>query len=404
MAINKVVMNTSDGEETLIDLTNDSVTPETLAEGVTAHDASGEQIVGTMVASEGGGPVSWDDVTDKPVVIEGGDTLTWDGNTEGLVVAGDVFYKVSDVTPSLADFANGGTVCTNGAYGDFPASEVTEDGGIISIGSVAAVVTEDAVGVDFDGLVFTEAGVYFTYAPGFVEVTSLTIPGYTGFGQEKIAPSHLYQPDWNQTDETAADFIKNKPFGDKKTVLVDEQTVVFDNGIGGVVANAAPSVGGIVTVVYNGTAYTCTVQDVMGFAAVGNLAIMEMGDDTGEPFFGLWFDSTYLEMNPLALDESEAVVKIEGDVTTKIPEKYYDKMRLLYTDGTYLYSDGTLSAKLTAADFLTIMATSPAMLIFDGQFTLITSGGLSGDYGYADCTLWGNTLTLYTAEYTPETT
>ena len=48
MAINKVVMNTENGAETLIDLTNDTVTPETLAEGVTAHDASGEEITGTM--------------------------------------------------------------------------------------------------------------------------------------------------------------------------------------------------------------------------------------------------------------------------------------------------------------------------------------------------------------------
>lgn len=48
MGTNKIVINTPTGEQTLIDLTNDSVTPETLAEGVTAHDASGEEIVGTM--------------------------------------------------------------------------------------------------------------------------------------------------------------------------------------------------------------------------------------------------------------------------------------------------------------------------------------------------------------------
>lgn len=46
MAVNKVVMNTSDGAKTLIDLTGDSVTPETLAGGVTAHDASGNIITG----------------------------------------------------------------------------------------------------------------------------------------------------------------------------------------------------------------------------------------------------------------------------------------------------------------------------------------------------------------------
>lgn len=52
MAVNKVVYNTANGAETLIDLTEDSVTPETLAEGVTAHDASGEVIVGTAVIAE----------------------------------------------------------------------------------------------------------------------------------------------------------------------------------------------------------------------------------------------------------------------------------------------------------------------------------------------------------------
>lgn len=44
MAVNKVEF----GGETLIDLTKDSVKPETLAEGETAHDAAGEPIIGTM--------------------------------------------------------------------------------------------------------------------------------------------------------------------------------------------------------------------------------------------------------------------------------------------------------------------------------------------------------------------
>ena len=51
MAVNKVVMNTENGEDVLIDLTGDSVTPQTLAEGATAHDASGNKIVGTMPVS-----------------------------------------------------------------------------------------------------------------------------------------------------------------------------------------------------------------------------------------------------------------------------------------------------------------------------------------------------------------
>ena len=43
MAINKVVY----GSQTLIDLTADTVTPELLALGVTAHDKAGEPITGT---------------------------------------------------------------------------------------------------------------------------------------------------------------------------------------------------------------------------------------------------------------------------------------------------------------------------------------------------------------------
>lgn len=44
MAVNKVVY----GTDVLVDLTSDTVTPDTLAEGVTAHDNSGSTIVGTM--------------------------------------------------------------------------------------------------------------------------------------------------------------------------------------------------------------------------------------------------------------------------------------------------------------------------------------------------------------------
>lgn len=43
MAINKVVF----GNQTIIDLTSDTITPADLASGVTAHDASGEIITGT---------------------------------------------------------------------------------------------------------------------------------------------------------------------------------------------------------------------------------------------------------------------------------------------------------------------------------------------------------------------
>ena len=50
MAVNRV--DTADGK-TLIDLTGDTVTPENLLDGITAHDASGNPITGTMAKAEG---------------------------------------------------------------------------------------------------------------------------------------------------------------------------------------------------------------------------------------------------------------------------------------------------------------------------------------------------------------
>lgn len=63
MANNKVVYF----GETLIDLTEDTVTPETLAEGVIAHDASGKVIVGSMKMFDA-------TVYDLPVLYLTGDT------------------------------------------------------------------------------------------------------------------------------------------------------------------------------------------------------------------------------------------------------------------------------------------------------------------------------------------
>ena len=48
MAVNEVIYN----GETLITLKGDTVTPETLAKGVTAHDASGVKITGTHTDAE----------------------------------------------------------------------------------------------------------------------------------------------------------------------------------------------------------------------------------------------------------------------------------------------------------------------------------------------------------------
>lgn len=66
------------GNETLIDLTGDTVTPDTLLAGTTAHNRSGNQIVGTATV-----PDTLDDLTDVELTSPAeGDLLQRDGSGE----------------------------------------------------------------------------------------------------------------------------------------------------------------------------------------------------------------------------------------------------------------------------------------------------------------------------------
>jgi len=77
------------GNETLIDLTSDTVTPDTLLAGTTAHDRSGNQIVGTVTV-----PDTLDDLTDVSitsaadgqVLVYKATTQKWENGTGGTDV------------------------------------------------------------------------------------------------------------------------------------------------------------------------------------------------------------------------------------------------------------------------------------------------------------------------------
>ena len=82
MAISKVQVKKNGVIETLIDLTSDTVTAETLAEGVTGHDAQGEQIVGKLKTTP--------KLQDKTITENG--TYQADSDYDGL---GSVTVEVS---------------------------------------------------------------------------------------------------------------------------------------------------------------------------------------------------------------------------------------------------------------------------------------------------------------------
>ena len=120
---------------------------------------------------------------------QGCDTLTWDGNTDGRVTLESpeilgCFVKISDAIPALSDCKNGMIVQTaDGGGRAYSAEEIDEI--YNAIGIVGAQVGVYVIPSDgfilMDTFTFPESGVWVAYMEDSPYVTSLTIPGYTGF-------------------------------------------------------------------------------------------------------------------------------------------------------------------------------------------------------------------------------
>lgn len=99
------------------------------------------------------------------------------------------------------------------------------------------------------------------------------------------------QPDWNQNDETAKDYVKNRPFYEDvaETVLLEESIVSFTNPSVGLYYAAIPTTieltaGETYKVSWDGATYECVCESIMGYDVIGNSSIIGMGADTGDPF------------------------------------------------------------------------------------------------------------------------
>ena len=101
----------------------------------------------------------------------------------------------------------------------------------------------------------------------------------------------LIAPDWNQNDETAHDYIKNRPFYTDDTVeniLVDNVSVTIEGGNAYVFDTAiAFKEGNTYKVEWNGTVYECVAYKVTGddeTVWIGNTTIIGEHGGNGEPF------------------------------------------------------------------------------------------------------------------------
>lgn len=292
-----------------------------------------------------GGASSWNDLPDRPVVLEGTpDTVTWDGNTEGratfTVNTNIVFYKVADAVPKFDELPASVNIKYRDIYGDssWDGMSVTQRyAGVVGNASGWVwFVDQEGVGHTFaNGDTIPEPGTYFMVNPsedGYTVVTSLTIPGYTGFATEKFDPAYLYQPDWEQTDEAAPDFVKNKPFGE--TVVMGD-TLTWDGNTEGLmrvegeggflvlykVSNATPSIEDFAS----GASYDATGPD-------GNPNTTELTANDIESLI----DGIILVDMVIVVHENAANVELEdmGGLSFPEPGTYFASS----ADGSYISS------------------------------------------------------------------
>ena len=138
------------------------------------------------------------------------------------------------------------------------------------------------------------------------------------------------QPDWNQNDESAPDYVKNRPFytgNPVETVLVEESTVTFAENNGLYTAEIRSSfeatVGETYKVSWDGTTYECACVNFNNRPFIGNLSIAGAGSDTGEPFLMVVDNGQGIAIGTADTSASHTI-SISANVApiTKIDEKY----------------------------------------------------------------------------------
>ena len=203
-------------------------------------------------------------------------------------------------------------------------------------------------------------------------------PRNNEFAKRSGGGSSSVQPDWNQNDSTAADYVKNRPFytGDVETVLVEESTASFANSDGMYIASFkstfSATVGETYKVYWDGAAYECACVNFNNTPVIGNLSIMGAGSDTGEPFVMIVSNGNKIGIATADTSASHTI-SISGFVpgVIKIDKKYLpepdQEPHILITKS---YS-GTYSCNMTYDEIAELYAKySDAIGLFDMRYNV----------------------------------
>ena len=140
------------------------------------------------------------------------------------------------------------------------------------------------------------------------------------------------QPDWNQNDSTAADYVKNRPFytGDPvETVIIPTTTVAFSKKSGLMLAawpeNFDLVDGQTYTISWDNTDYVCTGILFNNVPALGNLAVLGVGENTGEPFLFIKDGGQWTVASTESATEHIIGIKVNDTLIVTLNENYLPK-------------------------------------------------------------------------------
>lgn len=348
-------------------------------------------------------------------VIEtvGGDTLTWDGSGNPAFEMGLAMYKVADNIITANDVAQGFIVVFNGQTAELTSDYMTDNGTMI-IWDLGVFIYAETNGV--------EVGVYFSEG-----ISSITIPGYTGFTTEKIKQDAL--PEALQFGETSSDTLTWD--GDVSGLTIAEGFLYkvsdcvptmsdLQNGVLAVVGNAVEGDRIPLSVENNGIVEQegCIALMVAEISLI--VALIIANDNTTVdgmfiPEKGIYFSN---DENAL-FTKSLTIPGYEFSVINKIDEKYMPaiaqaKSVVLYAacdDAGVLriYKDNNHTEMATLPDLYVLKMARRRVVIVDGNgmydaVAVQHSSGTILYYKVAEHSFTIESFIAYTAEYTPTET
>lgn len=337
----------------------------------------------------------------------GGDTLTWDGNTEGLVSAMGVFYKVSSIVPTKEELLNGVSIFMNGnlmgSLGTDDMSQAVLEDGFTPLDIVFIVPTDN---YSNDGAEFPEKGIYFLNDGEGSICTGLTINGYTCFPSVKPIDSK-YLP---KALQFGVDYSNGVTLADNKTY-----TYSADNDAYMVDFSIEPNC--VYKVVCNGVEYELVsqtfTQELGGVYYIGNGAMLGL-EDNGLSFFISTMDMSAIGygilnmMATLNIPNDETITVIKYGIK-KIDDMYINKVEPTYfycaldSNNPYIYKEVTCNTKVSSEEFETAMKKGVVYISVQGvlnMLPILTNITLGQSYTTIQVLLDGAVATLYTAEYT----